>query len=128
MGGGRDLHRQQRVRAMTDAKFSIVASLWPLTSFRNAEFLNNEVPGVTIPRPVMERMRKADTGDRARAEGVRIAQETLVEIRDFVEGVQIASPFGRYAMAVEVAEVLKKDVVRSPESRVRSPESGVSCP
>ena len=76
----------------------------------------------------MERMRKADTGDRARAEGVRIAQETLVEIRDFVEGVQIASPFGRYAMAVEVAEVLKKDVVRSPESRVRSPESGVSCP
>jgi methionine synthase I (cobalamin-dependent)/5,10-methylenetetrahydrofolate reductase len=103
----------ERVRAMTDSKFSIVASLWPITSFRNAEFLNNEVPGVTIPQPVMERMRKADTGDRARAEGVRIAQEILVEIRELVEGVQIASPFGRYAMAVEVAEVLKKDVVSS---------------
>ena len=59
-------------------------------------------------------MRKADTGDRARAEGVRIAQEILAEIREFVEGVQIASPFGRYALAVEVAEVLKKDVVSSP--------------
>ena len=102
------------VRAMTHGKFSIVASLWPITSFRNAEFLNNEVPGVTIPQPVMERMRKADTGDRARAEGVRIAQEILAEIREFVEGVQIASPFGRYALAVEVAEVLKKDVVSSP--------------
>jgi homocysteine S-methyltransferase len=54
----------------------------------------------------MERMRKADTGDVARAEGVKIAQETLVEIRDMVQGVQIAAPFARYAMAVEVAKVL----------------------
>jgi homocysteine S-methyltransferase len=42
----------------------------------------------------------------ARAEGVKIAQETLVEIRDMVQGVQIAAPFARYAMAVEVAKVL----------------------
>ncbi|PYV14742.1 MAG: bifunctional homocysteine S-methyltransferase/methylenetetrahydrofolate reductase [Acidobacteria bacterium] len=106
----------KRVRSIAGREVSIVASLWPLTSFRKAEFLNNEVPGVSIPPAVMERMRKADTGDRARAEGVRIAQETLVEIRDLVEAVQIASPFGRYAMAVEVAEVLKKEEVRSQKS------------
>jgi homocysteine S-methyltransferase len=51
-------------------------------------------------------MRKVDTGERARAEGVRIAQETLLSIRNLVQGVQIAAPFGRYAMAVEVAQVL----------------------
>jgi methionine synthase / methylenetetrahydrofolate reductase (NADH) len=113
----------ERVRSIAGREVSIIASLWPLTSFRNAEFLNNEVPGVAIPPAVMERMRKADTGDRARAEGVRIAQETLVEIRDLVEGVQIACPFGRYAMAVEVAEVLKKEGVRSQESGVGSPLS-----
>ena len=106
----------KRVRSIAGREVSIVASLWPLTSFRKAEFLNNEVPGVSIPPAVMERMRKADTGDRAREEGVRIAQETLVEIRDLVEAVQIASPFGRYAMAVEVAEVLKKEEVRSQKS------------
>jgi homocysteine S-methyltransferase len=54
----------------------------------------------------MDRMRKVDPGERARAEGVRIAQETLLSIRGLVQGVQIAAPFGRYAMAVEVAQVL----------------------
>jgi methionine synthase I (cobalamin-dependent)/5,10-methylenetetrahydrofolate reductase len=88
------------------AKLPVVASLWPLTSFRNAEFMNNEVPGVSVPSAVMERMRKADTGERARAEGLKIAQEMLVELRDLVQGVQIAAPFGRYALAVEVAQVL----------------------
>ena len=90
------------------ARLPVIASLWPLTSFRNAEFMNNEVPGVSVPPAVMERMRKADTGERARAEGLKIAQETLVELRDLVQGVQIAAPFGRYALAVEVAQVLNQ--------------------
>jgi homocysteine S-methyltransferase len=84
----------------------VVAGICPLTSYRNAEFMNNEVPGVSVPQAIMDRMRKADTGERARAEGVRIAQETLLTIRNLVQGAQIAAPFGRYAMAVEVAEVL----------------------
>jgi hypothetical protein len=91
-----------------------VAGTWPLSSYRNAEFMNNEVPGTSVPPRFMERMRSADTGERARAEGVKIAQETLLEIRDLVQGVQIAAPFGRYAMAVEVAQVLGKFLVRSP--------------
>jgi len=84
----------------------VVAGICPLTSYRNAEFMNNEVPGISVPQAVMDRMRKVDTGERARAEGVRIAQETLLSIRNLVQGVQIAAPFGRYAMAVEVAEAL----------------------
>jgi methionine synthase / methylenetetrahydrofolate reductase(NADPH) len=54
----------------------------------------------------MERMRTADSGERARQEGLKIAQETLMEIRSLVQGVQIAAPFGRYALAVEVAQAL----------------------
>ena len=84
----------------------VIAGIWPLTSFRNAEFMNNEVPGISVPPPVMERMRAADSGERARLEGLKIAQETLVEIRPLVQGVQIAAPFGRYALAVEVAQAL----------------------
>jgi homocysteine S-methyltransferase len=90
------------------ARLPVIGSLWPLTSFRNAEFMNNEVPGVSVPSAVMERMRKADTGERARAEGLKIAQETLVGLRGLVQGVQIAAPFGRYALAVEVAQVLNQ--------------------
>jgi homocysteine S-methyltransferase len=84
----------------------VIAGIWPLTSFRNAEFMNNEVPGISVPPAVMERMRAADSGERARQEGLKIAQETLVEIRSLVQGVQIAAPFGRYALAVEVAQAL----------------------
>ena len=103
----------KRIESVTAGRIPVVAGLWPLTSYRNAEFLNNEVPGASVPPAIMERMRKADTGDRARAEGVKIAQETLLEIRDLVLGVQITAPFGRYAMAVEVAQVLGKSIVRS---------------
>ena len=84
----------------------VLAAIAPLTSYRNAEFMNNEVPGIEIPRPILDRMRRADTGDKARAEGVRIAQEILLQVREFVQGVVISAPFGRYAMAVEVAACL----------------------
>lgn len=100
----------RHIATITRNRFPIVAGLWPLTSFRNAEFLNNEVPGVSVPPAVMERMRRADTGDRARSEGVKIAQETLLEIREFVQGAQITAPFGRYAMAIEVVQVLGRPV------------------
>jgi homocysteine S-methyltransferase len=86
--------------------FPVIAGIWPLTSFRNAEFMNNEVPGISVPPPVMERMRGADSGERARQEGLKIAQETLREIRPLVQGVQITAPFGRFALAVEVAQAL----------------------
>ena len=89
-------------------RIPILAGIYPLTSFRNAEFLNNEVPGVSVPPALMERMREADTGDKARAEGVRIAQELVAAVRDLVQGVQIQAPFGRYAMAVEVTSVLRQ--------------------
>jgi len=95
----------ERARAFAP-HLPIIAGIWPLTSFRNAEFMNNEVPGISVPPAVMERMRAADSGERARLEGLKIAQETLVEIRPLVQGVQIAAPFGRYALAVEVAQAL----------------------
>ena len=88
----------------------VVAGICPLTSYRNAEFMNNEVPGVSVPQAIMDRMRQVDTGERARAEGVKIAQETLLSIRNLVQGAQIAAPFGRYAMAVEVVQVLGSQV------------------
>jgi len=90
-------------------KIPVLATITPLTSFRNAEFMNNEVPGIVIPAAMLERMHQADTGDKARAEGVRIAQEILTQVRDLVQGAVISAPFGRYAMAVEVASVLRMD-------------------
>ncbi len=80
----------------------IVAGIWPLASYRNAEFINNELPGVTVPAPILRRMKEAPSGDLALAEGVAIAAEILREIAPRVRGVQISAPFSRHELAVEV--------------------------
>ena len=85
-------------------KLPIVAGIWPLVSLRNAEFLANEVPGVSVPAAVLERMRVASAAGREAglAEGVRIAREMLAAVRGRVQGVQIAAPLGRVPVALEV--------------------------
>ncbi len=80
----------------------IVAGIWPLTSYRNAEFMNNELPGVTVPEEIMSRMRASVSGEAARMEGVAIATETLRAVRDRISGVQISAPLDRYELALEV--------------------------
>ncbi|HEU5050784.1 MAG TPA: bifunctional homocysteine S-methyltransferase/methylenetetrahydrofolate reductase, partial [Gemmatimonadales bacterium] len=82
----------------------IVAGIWPLVSLRNAEFLANEVPGITVPPDVMERMRRASAEgkDAALAEGVAIAREMLAAVRTRVRGAQVSAPLGRVPVALDV--------------------------
>ncbi|MGH9842183.1 MAG: bifunctional homocysteine S-methyltransferase/methylenetetrahydrofolate reductase [Blastocatellia bacterium] len=95
------------LKRIEHCRIPIVPGIWPLTSFRNAEFLNNEVPGVSVPDAVLERMRKAPDGAAGLQEGVKIAQEMLQEIRPYVQGVQVSAPFGKIPHALEVFEVLR---------------------
>ena len=86
-------------------KIPVICGIWPLTSFRNAEFMANELR-VPVPEPFMDRMRRADSGEKARQEGVAIAREMVERVRPMVQGVQLSAPFGRYQLAVEVAEAI----------------------
>ncbi len=94
--------------AVSGLHVPVIAGLWPLVSLRNAEFMNNEVPGASVPDGIMDRMRRAqDRGpEEAREEGVRIARETLAAIKPLVRGVQISPPLGRYDLALRVLEGL----------------------
>jgi 5,10-methylenetetrahydrofolate reductase len=78
-------------------KIPLIVGIWPLVSYRNAEFMNNEVPGARVPDNIMERMRKAQEVSKEAAfeEGIKIAKETYDYIRSEVSGVQIAAPLGR---------------------------------
>jgi homocysteine S-methyltransferase len=82
----------------------IIAGIWPLVSVRNAEFLANEVPGVSVPNAIIERMRKANdkSKDHAVAEGIAIAREMLERVRPLVQGVQVSAPFGKVELALQV--------------------------
>jgi methionine synthase I (cobalamin-dependent)/5,10-methylenetetrahydrofolate reductase len=83
-------------------RIPIIAGIWPLVSYRNAEFLANEVPGVIVPEAVLDRMQRITDKDAARDEGLAIARETLLEVRDLVQGVQVSAPFGRVQYALDV--------------------------
>ena len=82
----------------------IVAGIWPLVSVRNAEFLANEVPGVSVPDTIIARMRRANekSKEHAIAEGIAIAREMLDRVRPVVQGVQVSAPFGKVELALEV--------------------------
>ncbi|MHB1095218.1 MAG: bifunctional homocysteine S-methyltransferase/methylenetetrahydrofolate reductase [Gemmatimonadaceae bacterium] len=92
------------VARIADARIPVVAGIWPLVSVRNAEFLANEVPGVTVPPAIIDRMRRANekSKDHAVAEGIAIAREMLERVRPVVQGVQVSAPFGKVELALEV--------------------------
>ncbi|MCH8327494.1 MAG: methylenetetrahydrofolate reductase, partial [Candidatus Marinimicrobia bacterium] len=86
-------------------KLPVLMGILPLASYRNAEFLHNEVPGMTVPADVRERMRKA--GDNGLEEGIAIAQEMLLAMKDVAAGVYVMPPFNRFSVAVKVLEPLE---------------------
>ena len=83
----------------------VIAGVWPLTSFRNAEFMVNELR-VPVPQEYMDRMHNAENAEAARAAGVAIAQDMVQRARPLTAGVQLSAPFGRYEMAIEVARAI----------------------
>jgi homocysteine S-methyltransferase len=85
-------------------RIPVIAGVWPFASYRNAQFMKTEVPGVVVPDWIMEAMKKAENKEAQRAEGIRIARMLLNEIHDAVRGVATSAPFGNVNTAIEVCE------------------------
>lgn len=78
----------------------LIAGIWPFTSYKNAEFLANEVPGVVVPEKLLQRMAKAKTREDGRKIGVEIAHEMIAELASHVAGFAVSAPFGQVEMAL----------------------------
>lgn len=83
-------------------KIPIIAGIWPLTSYRNALFMNNEVPGVVIPPSIIEKMSNFESPEDSRKAGVEIANQMVNKIYKDVNGIQVSAPFGRIDLALGV--------------------------
>jgi homocysteine S-methyltransferase len=90
-----------------DVRIPILAGITPLGSLRHAEFMANEVPGVSVPDAVLERMRAADVAGRAADEGIAIAREVVAGIRPMVQGIQITTAAGAIDAAIDVIETVE---------------------
>ena len=77
-----------------------LAGIWPFTSYKNAEFMANEVPGVVVPQKLLDRMSAAKTREAGRKIGVEIAREMIERLGDEVAGLAISAPFGNVRIAL----------------------------
>ncbi len=82
----------------------IMAGIWPLASYRNAYFMKTEVPGVTVPDSIMERMERYEKKEDQQAEGIAIAREIVEKIKDRVVGIQVSAPFGNIDIVSRVLD------------------------
>ena len=97
-----------KVFGATSLPVPVMVGILPLQSSRHAEFLHNEVPGITLTDRARQRMREA--GPNGRAEGVRMAQELLEDLVPLSQGVYLMPSFGRYEVAAEVLDILPTTV------------------
>jgi methionine synthase / methylenetetrahydrofolate reductase(NADPH) len=89
-----------------DLVLPILAGVLPLASARHAEFLHNEVPGVVIPDDARDLLRKA--GERAGAEGLRMAIDLVAALRDVTAGIYVMPQFHRFDLAADVVEAARR--------------------
>ena len=98
-------HRFLDLFGRENLRVPVLVGILPLQSSKHAEFLHNEVPGITLTDAARDRMRRA--GADGRREGVKMAQELLSDLRPFAQGVYLMPSFGRYEVAAEVLEALR---------------------
>jgi homocysteine S-methyltransferase len=85
----------------------ILVGVLPLFGVRHSTFLNNEVPGITIPTEIHARLEAAGDKDKATAEGVKIAVELIEQIREWGQGIYLMPAFNRYDLAAEIVAAAK---------------------
>ncbi|PJF24186.1 MAG: bifunctional homocysteine S-methyltransferase/methylenetetrahydrofolate reductase, partial [Phototrophicales bacterium] len=93
------LRRYEQITG-TALALPVIMGVMPLHSLRHAQFLHNEIPGISIPDALMKRV--ADAGDNAPDEGIIIAQELMTDLRGMVQGAYIIPSFGKYDLAARL--------------------------
>lgn len=86
--------------AVEDCNIPFIAGIWPFTSYKNAEFMANEVPGVVVPETLLRRMEKAKSAEDGKKIGIEIAHEMIQTLAPHVAGFAVSAPFGNVTLAL----------------------------
>jgi methionine synthase / methylenetetrahydrofolate reductase(NADPH) len=97
----------------------VLPGILPLHTHRHAEFLHNEVPGITIPDEVRAAM--AAAGERGAEVGLEMAHDLLERMVPLVSGTYIMPSFGRYELAAELVRRIRAD--SRVAARITMPEA-----
>ncbi|WHH57264.1 bifunctional homocysteine S-methyltransferase/methylenetetrahydrofolate reductase [Petroclostridium sp. X23] len=91
-----------------DEGIKILGGIMPMVSYKNAQFLNNEIPGIVVPDKYINRFNENMTREEAEKEGIEIAVDIVNRIKNFVDGFYFIAPFNRVNMIVEIMRKIKK--------------------
>ncbi len=83
-------------------RIPVLAGVWPLISYKNAEFMNNEVPGVVVPKEVLTRMARCRSKEEGQRVGIEIARKIVEQVSPRVCGFQVSAPLGNVEIALAV--------------------------
>lgn len=84
----------------------VLVGILPLVSERHAAFLHHEVPGISIPPTIRQRI--AAGGDKAARVGIEIAIELALAAKTFAQGIYLMPAFSRFDYAAEIIENVRK--------------------
>lgn len=93
---------QEFLQKASSVKIPILLGVLPLRSHKHAEFMHYEVPGISVPEEIRERMRRAK--DQSAQVGTSVARELLERAKGMVDGVYLMPSFGRFEVISEVLE------------------------
>lgn len=89
----------------------VLAGIMPMVSYRNACFMKNEVPGMSIPDVLVERFSPDMTREQAEDVGIEIAVELAQKVIPYTDGLYFITPFNRANVIKRVIEKLKQIVL-----------------
>jgi len=96
---------EQLVKRIEQWHMPIILGILPLRSYRHAEFLHNEIPGMAIPDTIRESLRSS--GSKAPLLGVQLTKDFLRDAKHLVSGVYVMPPFKKYEVVPEILEALQ---------------------
>src|SRR5699024_5575841 len=97
----------------------IFVGIMPLTSTRNAEFLHNEVPGITLTDEVRERMKAvAHSREKSTEESIAISKELIDTALEHFNGIYLITPFMRYDIVVELVDYIHQQTSKKADSAI----------
>ncbi len=93
-----------------DIPIPVMLGILPLQSLKHAEFLHNEIPGITLNEDILDKMRQA--GANGRAQGIQMAQEFLLQAQGEFQGVYLMPSYNRVEIALQVLDVLDQEKIK----------------
>lgn len=93
------------IKQRVDVK--ILAGVLPIVSYRNAMFLHNELPGVTIPEKYINMFSEDMTKEEGQSVGTEIAVDIVKKLKEVSDGLYFIAPFHRVSMLIDIIKQIR---------------------